>query len=83
MKKFTFFYIFLIFIFFSNTLFSEGNKIIFGKANVIDGDTIKISGNSIRLFGIDAPERKQICSIRNQSYNCGLKSTEFLQSFIT
>ena len=83
MKKFTFFYIFLIFIFFSNTLFSEGNKIIFGKANVIDGDTIKISGISIRLFGIDAPERKQICSIRNQSYNCGLKSTEFLQSFIT
>lgn len=30
-----------------------------GAATVIDGDTIKISGQSIRLFGIDAPERSQ------------------------
>ncbi len=30
-----------------------------GTASVIDGDTIEIHGQSIRLFGIDAPESQQ------------------------
>ena len=30
-------------------------KVIAGIAKVIDGDTIKIEKNKIRLFGIDAP----------------------------
>jgi len=38
----------------------SGEKIISGKAQVIDGDTIKINDKKIRLFGIDAPEKKQI-----------------------
>lgn len=32
-----------------------------GKAYVIDGDTLSISGNHIRLQGIDAPEIDQSC----------------------
>ena len=38
-------------------------KIIIGKANVTDGDTIKINDQKIRLFGIDAPESQQFCKI--------------------
>ena len=38
----------------------SAEKIIMGKAQVIDGDTIKINGKKIRLFGIDAPEKNQI-----------------------
>ena len=30
---------------------------IIGKPRVIDGDTIEIAGQRIRLHGIDAPER--------------------------
>ena len=30
-----------------------------GPATVVDGDSLSISGVSIRLFGIDAPEGKQ------------------------
>ena len=39
----------------------SGEKTISGNVKVIDGDTIKINKKKIRLFGIDAPEKKQIC----------------------
>ena len=39
----------------------SSEKVILGKAKVIDGDTIKINQEKIRLYGIDAPEKKQIC----------------------
>ena len=56
---------------------------ITGKAIVIDGDTIKINDERIRLYGIDAPEKEQICKkiylsffIFNfqKDYKCGEKS---------
>src|SRR5215204_5682869 len=34
---------------------------IVGKASVIDGDTIEIHGQRIRLWGIDALESDQLC----------------------
>ena len=40
-----------------NSSISSENA-IYGKAQVIDGDTIKINDKKIRLFGIDAPEKK-------------------------
>ena len=66
------------------TLSISSDKIILGKAKVIDGDTIKINKKKIRLFGIDAPEKEQICTkayinffIFNfqKNYKCGEKST--------
>ena len=32
-----------------------------GIASVIDGNTIKVHGQQIRFFGIDAPEGGQFC----------------------
>ena len=40
---------------------SEEIKEISGNAQIIDGDTIKINSKKIRLYGIDAPEFKQMC----------------------
>ena len=66
-------------------------KIIIGKANVTDGDTIKINDQKIRLFGIDAPETQQFCKevylsflIFNfkRDYKCGEKSTIALKKKI-
>ena len=36
---------------------------ILGVASVIDGDTIEIHGERIRLDAIDAPESRQLCSM--------------------
>ena len=64
-------------------LAASNEKTISGKAKVIDGDTIRISEKKIRLFGIDAPEKEQICKKIylsflifdfQKNYKCGEKS---------
>ena len=76
---FKFLIIFLL-ILYSSVSFSE--KIIEGKAIIIDGDTIHICKNKIRLHGIDAPEIKQTCKIEDKIWNCGIESSLALKKLI-
>jgi endonuclease YncB( thermonuclease family) len=52
---------------------------IVGRASVIDGDTIEIHGQRIRLFGIDAPEGGQACKDADgRTYRCGQRAAQAL-----
>ena len=42
-----------------------------GRAQVIDGDSLRIGGTRIRLFGIDAPELGQGCQAEGKLWLCG------------
>ena len=70
-----------------NDVRSENINKISGFAKVVDGDTIKINSKKIRLYGIDAPEKKQKCKKTyltisfmsfTKDYMCGELSTQKL-----
>ena len=54
-----------------------------GIARVSDGDTIVVAGTRVRLEGIDAPETRQTCRMRDgENWNCGLAATRTLERLI-
>jgi endonuclease YncB( thermonuclease family) len=53
-----------------------------GKAKIIDGDTIHIGINKIRLHGIDAPEINQSCIYNDEEWQCGKESRLSLKELI-
>jgi endonuclease YncB( thermonuclease family) len=55
---------------------------IIGRASVIDGDTIEIHGERIRLHGIDAPESGQNCVVGHEVWLCGQEAAHALDNFI-
>jgi len=53
-----------------------------GRARVVDGDPLVMSGHHIRLFGIDAPETAQPCSTGARPIACGQAAKDALTRLI-
>ncbi len=54
-----------------------------GAYRVIDGDSLIVNGQEIRLLGIDAPEYQQNCTLKNQeTYPCGKQSRTYLSKLV-
>lgn len=51
-----------------------------GKADVVDGDSMVIAGDRVRLYAIDAPELHQPC--RNGNGACGERAREHLARLV-
>jgi endonuclease YncB( thermonuclease family) len=75
MKKIIWFFLFSFFL--SITLIANEKKI-----QVVDGDTIHIGNLKYRFFGIDAPEKKQICEKDNIKIQCGVIAKNVLKNKI-
>ena len=53
-----------------------------GPARVVDGDTLVIADERMRLAGIDAPETKQNCSRDARPWACGRAATQAMRRLV-
>ena len=53
------------------------------RPSVVDGDTFILGADRIRLWGVDAPEGRQVCQDgRGQAYRCGDMARDQLKALI-
>lgn len=57
-------------------------QVIEGPADVIDGDSLRVAGTEVRLFGVDAPEFSQPCFSNGSDVACGAMAKDVLAGLI-
>lgn len=59
-----------------------GDPLSSGRAEALDGDSIRMNGEELRLQGIDAPEYSQPCTRGGQKWECGREAARNLRRLI-
>ena len=60
----------------------DGDAFLVGIAEVVDGDSLTLGGEEVRLLGIDAPEYGQICGEGEKIWRCGEVAKEMLEEML-
>lgn len=55
---------------------------ITGTASAVDGDSLTVGGQDVRLFGIDAPEYRQTCQVHYSAWTCGADAAAALRKLV-
>jgi len=55
---------------------------VVGTPVLVDGDSLRVGGERIRLKGIDAPEYRQECRKAGEDYSCGHLARQALEKMI-
>ncbi|MCF1708883.1 thermonuclease family protein [Tabrizicola sp. J26] len=58
------------------------SAVLVGRGEAVDGDTLILRGEKIRLFGIDAPEHDQTCDRDGKNWDCGKWSGQQLAQLL-
>lgn len=59
---------------------ASGDDGLTGRVSVIDGDTLELRGQRIRLWGVDAFESRQLCRGETGDYRCGQAAANALDA---
>jgi endonuclease YncB( thermonuclease family) len=60
--------------------YASPSNLIVGRPRIVDGDTLALGAQRIRLHGIDAPEQQQSCVLANrEGWACGSAATGLLK----
>ena len=63
--------------------FARTPAALVGIPSVVDADTLELHGQRIRLWGVDAPESAQRCTLRDgKQWRCGTAAANALSSYI-
>ena len=70
-----------VFLFSALAIPAHGQSFV-GPAEAVDGDSLTMTGTSIRLFGIDAPDGKQTCERNGITWSCGDEAHKRLSTLV-
>lgn len=64
-------------------LTGKSEREIAGGVKFIDGDSLRVDGEELRLIGIDAPESRQFCVKSGQKWSCGREASGYLRQLVS
>ncbi|MFK5980008.1 MAG: thermonuclease family protein [Rhizobiaceae bacterium] len=64
-------------------LTAKTEREISGGVKIVDGDSLFVNGEEVRLRGLDAPESQQLCVIRGQQWPCGREASRHLRQLVS